>query len=74
MLSLSIVARGAAVTALSRSMVEVLAGPGGLFRKLLDLPETGRIAIDTYGSIRLCERPLSPAAEALYRAVEAEQR
>ena len=74
MLSLAIVARGAAVTALSRSMVEAFAGPGGLFRKLPDLPETGRIAIDTYGLIRLCERPLSPAAQALYQAVESEHR
>ena len=74
MMSLSIVARGVAVTALSRSMVETFAGPGGLFRRLPELPETGRIAIDTYGLIRLSERPLSPAAEALYRAVEAEQR
>ncbi len=74
MLSLSIVARGAAITALSRSMVQILAGPEGLFRRLPELPETGRIAIDTYGLIRLRQRPLSPAAEALYRAVEAEQR
>ncbi len=54
-------------------MVEVFAGPGGLFRKLPDLPKTGRIAIDTYGLIRLCQRPLSPAAQALYQAVETEQ-
>ena len=74
MMSLSIVASGAAVTALSRSMVETFAGPGGLFRRLPELSETGRIAIDTYGLIRLSDRPLSPAAEALYRAVEAEQR
>ena len=74
MLSLSIVARGAAITALSRSMVQILAGPDGLFRRLPELPQAGRIAIDTYGLIRLRERPLSPAAEALYRAVEAEQR
>ncbi len=74
MLSLSIVARGTAITALSRSMEEIFAGPGGLFHKLPEMPATGRIAIDTYGLIRLPERPLSPAAEALYRAVEAEQK
>ena len=74
MMSLSIVARGAAVTALSRSMVETFTAPAGLFRRLPELPETGRIAIDTYGMIRLSERPLSPAAAALYQAVEAEQR
>ena len=73
MLSLSVVARGATVTALSRSMVEIFAGPGGMFRKLPELAETGRISIDTYGLIRLSERPLSPAAEVLYRAIEAEQ-
>ena len=73
MLSLSIVARGAAVTALSRVVVETLAGPRGLFRRLPELPETGRIAIEPYGLIRLSDRPLSPAAQALYHAVEAEQ-
>lgn len=72
MLSLSIIARGSAITALSRSMAEIFAGPHGLFRKLPELPETGRIAIDTYGLIRLSDRPLSPAAQALYQAVEAE--
>lgn len=74
MLTLSIVARGSTVAALSRSMVESLAVPGGLFRRLPELAETGRIAIDAYGLIRLSERPLSPAADALYRAIEAEQR
>ncbi len=73
MLSLSIIARGKAVTALSRSMVEIFAGAGGLFRMLPPLDETGRIAIDSYGLIRLSERPLSPAAEALYQAIETEQ-
>ena len=74
MMSLSLIDRIDAVTALSRAAAEVFTRPGGRFRMLPTIPGAGRIAIDTFGLIRLAERPLSPAAEALYEAVEAELR
>ena len=74
MMSLSLIDRIDAVTALSRAAAGVLTQPDGRFRMLPDIPGTGRIAIDTYGLIRLAGRPLSPAAAALYRAVEDELR
>ncbi len=74
MMSLSLIDRIDAVTALSRAAAGVLTRPGGRFRLLGHIPGTGRIAIDTYGLVRLAERPLSPAAAALYQAVEDELR